>query len=878
MTKKIIRALAFFLVLALVYGAVDTVLKIKTYDMRSLITLNDMEDGTLDVVMVGSSHAGMNIDNAQLWRERGIASYNVWAGMQPLWNSYYYLKECIEAQEPRIAMVDVFMCGTTVDYSTKAVAMKNITTMPWGLNRINAALASFENWQDAVEAMWGMPYYHNRYDELTEDDLHGRYGWDDELIPTVHQTSDVITPIDLLDYRTITGTLPLTEKNEKYLRRIIDLCKANDVTLVLMVAPYQATEEECMRLNRVEEIAREEDVAVLNYLKLWQDAGIDPTVDFYDIGHFNNAGIRKFTALIGEYLMANYSLTDHRADVSHPWYGVEAMQTAEEATPIFSLTEVFRGDGGQKYIDTEVPLFRERYGSWTLAARVDAVPIESGNSVYLSCFSEEDPTDYRGLLLRQKDGRLELILGANNTVRLPNTDETKHDLIIIKDGEKYNICFNGEWVSWQETRSCRAYSGTLLIGCQELSADGERFRHSPTTVLDLEVYDTAWTKEQAESWQPRELPEPEMPLGTIAAEATEVYVLPEQFMGDSAVYAQDVPVDTGLQLFETPSTRFTLGAVILPEFVPGDNVFLSCFSEVPGEYGGLLIRQTAEDQLNIVYGNNRGLNIPCVNGQEMTIQVVKDGELFDIYVDGVKLVDGEAGPVQPMENTLLLGAQHDAQGNIFRASRARVKSLRVYAGVIEEEVLLTMALPEAQMPQERKPVSVACEMERAFHGNGIDRYADMGVQLFAAQDMAWTLDTVLRTDPAASDGVYLSCFSEVPGEYRGLLIRKEQEELVLILGQGGSLRLPMELGAVHLVITREGDQYAVYANGVLQGRLTSPCASYDGSLLVGAQHDAEGGLFRFSTMKIERLKMTDGAMNEQDALEASEPVKIDSRF
>lgn len=876
MTKKIIRALAFFLVLALVYGAVDTVLKIKTYDMRSLITLRDMDDGTLDAVMVGSSHVGMNIDNAQLWEENGIASYNVWAGMQPVWNSYYYLKECIETQKPEVAMVDVFMAGTTVDFSTKAVAMKNITTMPWGMNRINASLASFESWQDAVEAMWGMPYYHNRFDELTEDDLRGRYGWDEEAIPTVHQTSDVVTPIELLDYRTITDTLPLTEKNEKYIRKIINLCQANDVELVLMVAPYQATEEECKRLNRVEEIAREEGVTVLNYLKLWQDVGIDPATDFYDIGHFNNAGIRKFTTLIGQYLQDNYHLKDRRADTAHPWYGVSTAAT-EAVAPLFSLTEVFRGDGEQKHIDTEVPLFRERYGSWTMALRVEIAPL-SGDTVYLSCFSEEDPANYRGLLLRQKDGRLEFLLGNNNTVRLPNTDKKQLDLVIIKEGEKYNICFDGQWVAWQETRSCAAYKGTLLVGCQERSADGEKFRFSRTTVMDLQVYDSAWTKEQAEAWQPNVLPEPEMPLGMIAAEATAVYTLPEQFMGDSAAWDQEVPVDTGVRLFDAPATRFTLATTILPEYVPGDNVFLSAFSEVPGEYGGLLIRQTAENEINIVYGDNLGVKVPCVNGQEMTILVTKDADRFNIWVDGEKVASDVASVVKPCNNTLLLGAQHDAQGNIFRTSSTRVKSLQVYAGVMDEASLLALPLAEAPIPAERTAPSVNCEMKRAFHGNGIDRYTDMGVQLFDAQDMAWTLDAVLKTDPAGNAGVYLSCFSEAPGQYRGLLIRQEDEELAILLGEGGSVYLPLEKGDLHLVITRDGSEYAVYANGELAGRINSPCARYGGTLLVGAQVDANGEIFRCSTAKVELLKVTDGALNEEEALEKSEPIKIESRF
>ena len=198
MTKKIIRALAFFLVLALVYGAVDTVLKIKTYDMHTLHALNQMEEGTVDVVIVGSSHAGLNIDNRQIWYDTGIATYNAWSGMQPIWNSYYFLKECIAAQKPKIALVDVYLAGMTIDYSTKLVALKNIASMPWGGDKVKAAFASFENWQDAVEALWGMPYYHNRFDEITTDDLAGSYGVEDDGLPTVHHTVDTVTPINML--------------------------------------------------------------------------------------------------------------------------------------------------------------------------------------------------------------------------------------------------------------------------------------------------------------------------------------------------------------------------------------------------------------------------------------------------------------------------------------------------------------------------------------------------------------------------------------------------------------------------------------------------------------------------------------------------------
>lgn len=876
MTKKIIRALAFFLVLALVYGAVDTVLKIKTYDMHTLHALNQMEEGTVDVVIVGSSHAGLNIDNRRIWYDTGIATYNAWSGMQPIWNSYYFLKECIAAQKPKIALVDVYLAGMTIDYSTKLVALKNIASMPWGGDKVKAAFASFENWQDAVEALWGMPYYHNRFDEITTDDLAGSYGVEDDGLPTVHHTVDTVTPINMLDYQAITDTLPLTAKNEKYLRMIIDLCKANGVELVLMVAPYQATEDECKRLNRIAEIAQEEGIEFLNYLKSWQECGLDPLRDFYDVGHLNTGGVIVFTDVIAEFLQGK-GLTDHRGDQMHPW-NVLATDTAENNNErLYALTEVFRGDGICG-VDTDIRLYQEIDTDWTIALQVDATAMQEGESVYLSCFAEDDPENYRGLLLRQINGQLQLLLGTTAGIPLPLTENPVVSLVIIKDGESYSVLCNDTWVTEKESRPCAPYKGTLLVGCQERSADGEKFRFSRTTVMDLQVYDSAWTKEQAEAWQPNVLPEPEMPLGMIAAEATAVYTLPEQFMGDSAAWDQEVPVDTGVRLFDAPATRFTLATTILPEYVPGDNVFLSAFSEVPGEYGGLLIRQTAENEINIVYGDNLGVKVPCVNGQEMTILVTKDADRFNIWVDGEKVVSDVTSVVKPCNNTLLLGAQHDAQGNIFRTSSTRVKSLQVYAGVMDEASLLALPLAEAPIPAERKAPSVNCEMKRAFHGNGVDRYTDMGVQLFDAQDMAWTLDAVLKTDPAGNAGVYLSCFSEAPGQYRGLLIRQEDEELAILLGEGGSVYLPLEKGNLHLVITRDGSEYAVYANGALAGRVSSPCARYGGTLLVGAQVDANGEIFRCSTAKVELLKVTDGALNEEDALEKSKPIEIESRF
>ena len=65
-----------------------------------------------------------------------------------------------------------------------------------------------------------------------------------------------------------------------------------------MAAPFEATEEAAMRLNTVAEIAKEEGVPFLNYVKEWDSLGMDANTDFYDGGHFNNQGIVKFSRIV----------------------------------------------------------------------------------------------------------------------------------------------------------------------------------------------------------------------------------------------------------------------------------------------------------------------------------------------------------------------------------------------------------------------------------------------------------------------------------------------------------------------------------------------------------------------------------------------------
>ena len=121
----------------------------------------------------------------------------------------------------------------------------------------------------------------------------------------------------------------------QYLERIVQLCEANDIQLVLVKAPslypfwYDEWEEQIV------EYARQKQLLYVNFLELTEEIGIDYSVDTYDGGlHMNLSGAEKLTRYLGEYLVKETGLGDRRNEsgLSESWeekrksYDMEAQE------------------------------------------------------------------------------------------------------------------------------------------------------------------------------------------------------------------------------------------------------------------------------------------------------------------------------------------------------------------------------------------------------------------------------------------------------------------------------------------------------------------------------------------------------------------------
>ena len=182
MKTYIKRAICLLLCVAIAVGGLwymDKVMKMKRVD--GILTMQNFyaqPEGTVDLLLVGNSHSGINVDTATLWTEHGIASYNLWGGVQPLWNSYHFIVEALKYQTPKVIGLEITATISDYEYSEEQNQIKNIVGMKFSKNKIDAikVTAPQEKWLNLLLGFFLgqrrlnlLPYGHLQFQIFTCD-------------------------------------------------------------------------------------------------------------------------------------------------------------------------------------------------------------------------------------------------------------------------------------------------------------------------------------------------------------------------------------------------------------------------------------------------------------------------------------------------------------------------------------------------------------------------------------------------------------------------------------------------------------------------------------------------------------------------------------
>ena len=328
--KKILTYAAFVILFIITMVCLDRLLSEKSiHGINQARSFYEQPKDSIDVLMLGSSHIHCDVNTALLWENYGMATFDFSAAEQTMWQTYYYFKEALKTQKPKVAVLDFYSVARYKDDYQYDFLYENLQGLRPSLNKLKLFVTScaIGRMDDYTPDFFT---YHNRYEELTDEDFAALFGKEDLASFKGYTPYCAVLP---QDRPVLTETIAddLTPKSEKYLMKIIDLAKKNDVELFFIVAPYIADDKDMLTYNRISQIADENGIEFMNMNFNYDDIGLDFETDFNDYSHLNYEGSCKFTEFFAAQLFERYSdrIEDHRGDERYSSWD-ESIKVTEE--------------------------------------------------------------------------------------------------------------------------------------------------------------------------------------------------------------------------------------------------------------------------------------------------------------------------------------------------------------------------------------------------------------------------------------------------------------------------------------------------------------------------------------------------------------------
>lgn len=257
------------------------------------------DKNSIDVMFFGSSLTFCDIIPAQIYETSGITSYVLAAPESTIPYMYYYVKEALKTQKPKVIFAEV-----SGMYFEEYTNFTDITLgyMPYSENRIAATVKAAEP-EAKLGLMFPLYNYHDRWQELSfADFFRFRNDKSPDMWAGYTQLHEIKTDADRIE-RIVEPEKVNFEKNSEYLKKLVELCEENGVMLELFIVPscYTYSDE---NVEKIRQVVPETELCDFN--KLFDEDDYVLSEDFYDRLHFNIFGAQKFSAFLGNYIAEKY--------------------------------------------------------------------------------------------------------------------------------------------------------------------------------------------------------------------------------------------------------------------------------------------------------------------------------------------------------------------------------------------------------------------------------------------------------------------------------------------------------------------------------------------------------------------------------------------
>jgi len=296
------------------------------------------ENKSHDVIFIGDCEVYDNISPIALWESHGITSYIRGSPQQLIWQSYYLLEETLKYERPKVVVFSVLAMKYDVPQN-EAYNRLTLDGMRLSDSKARSVIKSKTEGEDWITYLLPILRFHDRWRELSGEDIKYYFGGESVSHNGYMMRCDV-KPVTVVPVGQRLPDYTFGAASYEYLYKITNLCKANDIELVLLKAPslypywYDEWDEQMVAY------ALKNEISYINTLTLADEIGIDYDTDTYNAGlHLNLFGAEKLSVFLGNFLSESFDLTDHRSDssLSGLW---DAKTAAYHAMKEAQLTEL----------------------------------------------------------------------------------------------------------------------------------------------------------------------------------------------------------------------------------------------------------------------------------------------------------------------------------------------------------------------------------------------------------------------------------------------------------------------------------------------------------------------------------------------------------
>lgn len=288
------------------------------------------EKNTIDVLAVGASDVGRGFSPITIWNEYGITSYNIGTSNQTMSLAYYVIKEALKYQDIKVVVLDMDAAYVKRN-APEGEYRKLFDNMKFGSTKWEALQNPDLEVENKLSYIFPIIRFHSRWTDLEQEDFDITKKYDKSTSYKGMAMSNVVKPyIDTQDYMKDTGkTEEISEENQKYIEKIVNLCEDNNIKLLWVEIP-SATSWSSARSKGTQKLAEKYNIEFIDMNYPLEGYEVDWETDTADNGnHLNVEGAEKVSKYIGNVLKEKYELEDHRQDPKYSNWHEEAKRYEE---------------------------------------------------------------------------------------------------------------------------------------------------------------------------------------------------------------------------------------------------------------------------------------------------------------------------------------------------------------------------------------------------------------------------------------------------------------------------------------------------------------------------------------------------------------------